>query len=195
MAADTERLARFRRRARAEADACLLTSLPNVLYLTGFRGSSGALGVTRRAAVLFTDGRYRQQAREEVRGARVRITAADPVAAAARWLRGRGVARVSYEPQAMTTAQFEQVRGVLGERVELRPGKNGVEALRRVKDGEELASIRAGVELTARVFEEVLPYVRPEATMVSKAGPRAPCCFIRYSISAARSSSRTPGRT
>jgi len=161
MTADAERLARFRRRMRAEADACLLTSLPNILYLTGFRGSSGALVVTGREAVLFTDGRYRQQAREEVRGARVRITAADPVAAAARWLRARRAARVTYEPQAMTAAQFDEVRRILGARAELRPGKNGVEALRAVKEAEEIASIRAGVELTARVFEEVLPYVRP----------------------------------
>jgi len=165
MAADAERLARFRRRASrglgAEADARLLTSLPNILYLTGFRGSSGALVVTRREAILFTDGRYRQQAREDVHGARVRIIAADPVAAAARWLRARRASRVSYEPQAMTAAQLDEVRGVLGARVELRPGKNSVETLRAVKEAEEIARIRAGVELTARVFEEVLPYVRP----------------------------------
>src|SRR3989338_11022525 len=98
MTADAERLARFRRRMRAEADACLLTSLPNILYLTGFRGSSGALVVTGREAVLFTDGRYRQQAREEVRGARARIIAADPGAAAARWLRGRRGARGAHAP-------------------------------------------------------------------------------------------------
>lgn len=161
MAADAERLARFRRRAGRVAEAHLLTHLPNLLYLTGFRGSSGALGVTPRAAVLFTDGRYRQQAREEVRGVRVSITAADPVAAAARWLGSQRVARVSYEPQAMTMAQFDQVRRALEGRAELRPGKNGVESLRAVKDARELAALRAGVELTARVFEEVLPYVRP----------------------------------
>lgn len=161
MTAAAERLARFRRRARAGAGACLLTALPNLLYLTGFRGSSGALVVTAREAVLFTDGRYRQQAREEVRGARVQIIAADPVAAAARWLRARGAARVGYEPQALTAAQFDAVRKILGERVELRPGQNGVEALRAVKAADEIASIRAGVELTARVFEEILPLVRP----------------------------------
>src|SRR3990172_8978914 len=105
MTAAAERLARFRRRMRAEADACLLTSLPNILYLTGFRGSSGALVVTGREAVLFNDGRYRQQDREEVRGARARITAPPPGPAASRWVRARRASRVTYEPQAMTAVQ------------------------------------------------------------------------------------------
>jgi len=157
MAAPTERLARFRRRARAEADACLLTSLPNVLYLTGFRGSSGALGVTRRAAVLFTDGRYRQQAREEVRGARARIIAADPVAAAARWLRARRAARVTYEPQAMTAAQFDEVRRILGARAELRPGR--VVPRYGIVDGEGL--VRPPDEHSAQGLHHALRPERP----------------------------------
>ena len=50
-----------------------MTHLPDVRYLSGFTGSSAALAVTRRAARLFTDGRYRTQAGEEVSAARVDI--------------------------------------------------------------------------------------------------------------------------
>ena len=38
-----------------------MTTLPNVRYLTGFSGSAAVLVVTRDAAVLTTDGRYRTQ--------------------------------------------------------------------------------------------------------------------------------------
>lgn len=155
------RLARYRRRALRRGDACLLTHLPNLLYLVGFRGSSGALALTRRAAVLFTDGRYREQARREVRGAGVHIGSGDPVVAAARWLRRRRPARVSYEAAALTLAQFQGLRVALGSEVSLAPARERVETLRAVKDGEELAALRAGAELAARVFEEVLPFIRP----------------------------------
>ncbi|MBI4466631.1 MAG: aminopeptidase P family protein [Acidobacteria bacterium] len=155
------RLARLRRLLAGEAEALLVTHLPNLLYLVGFRGSSGALVVTRRGASLFTDGRYRLQARQEVRGARVSVSSGDPLRAAARWLRRQGLPRVAYEAQRFTLGQFEQLRQELGPGVELRPARAGVEHLRAIKDAGEVSRVRAGLELTARVFEEVLPYVRP----------------------------------
>lgn len=161
MVTDSMRLSRLRRLALRDADALLLTHLPNLLYLVGFRGSSGALVVTRRVAVLFTDGRYRWQARREVSGAEVKIVSGDPFRAAAAWVRRQRPRRVALEENHLTVAQGEWLRQVLGAGVELLPGKNRVEELRAVKDAAEIARIRAGLELTARVFDELLPYIRP----------------------------------
>src|ERR1700758_2616381 len=55
-------------------EAVLITHLPDVRYLCGFTGSNAALAVTAGKAVLFTDGRYTAQAREETQSARVKIT-------------------------------------------------------------------------------------------------------------------------
>ena len=57
-------------------DALVVTTLPNVRYLTGFAGSAGLLVVTPTGALLTTDGRYRTQSSEQVRqaGADVEIT-------------------------------------------------------------------------------------------------------------------------
>ena len=60
-----------RRITKAGLTGLLVTHLPDIRYLAGFTGSSAALAVTRRAARLFTDGRYRAQAAEEVKGAHV----------------------------------------------------------------------------------------------------------------------------
>jgi Xaa-Pro aminopeptidase len=48
---------------REDLDALLVTHLPNVHYLCGFTGSAAALLLTNRGSILFTDGRYRTQAR------------------------------------------------------------------------------------------------------------------------------------
>ena len=45
----------------------------NLRYLCGYSGSNGLLLFLDGRRVFFTDGRYTQQAREEVRGARVVI--------------------------------------------------------------------------------------------------------------------------
>ncbi|MGB7987455.1 MAG: aminopeptidase P family N-terminal domain-containing protein, partial [Terracidiphilus sp.] len=60
-----------RRLTKAGLHGLLVTHLPDLRYLSGFTGSSAALAVTRRAARLFTDGRYVAQAAEEVSAAEV----------------------------------------------------------------------------------------------------------------------------
>ncbi|HYD55016.1 MAG TPA: aminopeptidase P family N-terminal domain-containing protein, partial [Gemmatimonadaceae bacterium] len=50
----------------AHVDGLLLTSLPNIRYLTGFSGTSALLVVTPRESVFITDFRYQTQAAQEV---------------------------------------------------------------------------------------------------------------------------------
>ncbi len=81
------RIGQLRRRmTKAGLTGLLVTHLPDVRYLAGFTGSSAALAITRRAARLFTDGRYTAQAAEEVRGAQVEIVSGPPAVAAVQWL-------------------------------------------------------------------------------------------------------------
>src|SRR5208283_2815034 len=72
-------------------DWLLVTHLPNVRYLCGFTGSAAALLVGDRGSILFTDGRYRTQAKEEMKDAHLNnvsmvIARQSPLLAAAEWL-------------------------------------------------------------------------------------------------------------
>lgn len=60
------RLARLRASLDGLADALLVTKRENVRWLTGFTGSSGMVLVLDRRAILVTDGRYAEQAAEEL---------------------------------------------------------------------------------------------------------------------------------
>jgi Xaa-Pro aminopeptidase len=63
----TGRLGRLRPRLPdAGCEALLVTNLVNLRYLTGFTGSAGLLLVLPDEAVLTTDGRYRDQAAEQL---------------------------------------------------------------------------------------------------------------------------------
>jgi len=57
----------------AHIDGLLITSLPNIRYLTGFSGSSALLFVSVRDVVLITDFRYQTQVIGEV-GDRARVS-------------------------------------------------------------------------------------------------------------------------
>ena len=55
----------------AGADALVVTHAPDVRYLSGFTGSSGAVALAGGRAALFTDGRYTTQAKAEAQGVKV----------------------------------------------------------------------------------------------------------------------------
>ena len=64
----------FQKTVEAEGlDGCVVTHPANLRYLCGYSGSNGLLLFLDGRRVFFTDGRYTQQAREEVRGVRVVI--------------------------------------------------------------------------------------------------------------------------
>ncbi len=160
MTFEATRLRRFRQLALLQADAFLVTHLPNIRYLTGFSGGTAVLVVTRRDAQLFVPPLYREQARQEVAGARVRVGRGDPLTLAAAWLRRHGFRCLGFESQWLAVGQVASLRQALGSAVELSGSKSFVDELRQVKDASEIACLRSAAVLAARVFEQVLPLVR-----------------------------------
>ena len=153
---------------REHLDALLITHLPNIRYLCGFTGTSGALVVSGARSAFFTDGRYSEQARAEVHGARVVIARKPPLAAAAEWLManasqlGRKTPRrVGIESEHLTVAGRTQLVDFLRSAFRLRATRGLVEQARMVKDGDEILRLRAAAVLGASLFERALEVIRP----------------------------------
>ena len=67
MSAASGRLTRLRASlAVSDLDAILVSSLPNIRYLTGFSGSNALVVVTTSDCLLLTDFRYATQVKNEV---------------------------------------------------------------------------------------------------------------------------------
>ena len=156
----------------SNCDIFLTTHLPNVRYLCGFTGSSAALLLAPSGSVLFTDGRYTEQARAEVLGARVAIVRKSALAAAAEWVRkrsGRKKLAMGIESDHLTVAARALLMRTLASRVGLRHIASAVERLRMLKDHEELARLRAAAKLGASLFDVALRKARPGVTEVALA--------------------------
>ena len=142
------------RREALEVDALLVTKLPNVRYLTGFRGSAGTVLVGTES-VFFTDGRYAEQSRHEVADL-PRVATMDPLTGPIlEHVRRLGIGRLGFERHAVTVAQLDRWRSAF-EGVELVGVDEQVEGLRWAKDAEELALLRAAQDATDAAFEDVL---------------------------------------
>jgi Xaa-Pro aminopeptidase len=161
------RIGQLRRRlTKAGLPGIIVTHLPDLRYLSGFTGSSGALAVTRRAARLFTDGRYTAQAAEEVKAAQVEIVASGPAVAAVEWLAAQsGVEFGGFDPARTTVAELARWKAALPSKI--RRGFFSalpsplVETLRQVKDEDELALMREAALLGCKLFEHILGFIRP----------------------------------
>jgi Xaa-Pro aminopeptidase len=173
-----ERLAALRDAMRgAHLDALLLTSLPNIGYLTGFTGSSAIVLVTERDVLLLTDFRYDTQVREEVGDlARIGIEAQSLWAGLWRTLPELGpLELIGFEAAHLVYRDFERLTngggtGAGGTEWRWRPTNDIVESLRERKDPEEIARIAAAAEVATRALERAVRAVRVGMTELEIAG-------------------------
>jgi Xaa-Pro aminopeptidase len=160
----TGRLDRLRESfERHEIDALVVTTLANVRYLTGFSGSAGVLTVTREAARLTTDGRYRTQSAEQVERAgaagQVDITigpATEQRKAAQAALAGAAISRIGLEADNVSWSA-QRTWAELLDAGRLVATSNAVEALRERKDAAEIARMERAAAIADAALFEVLP--------------------------------------
>jgi Xaa-Pro aminopeptidase len=135
-------------RLRASLEEPLLvTNPPNVFYLVGFKSSNAALLVEQDRLQLFADFRYANAARE-VEGVEFVETKRALLADLSRRLSGR----IGFESAFVTYAGYETLRAG---GLELVPRPGLVEALRAVKDEQELDALRRACAITDRVYERL----------------------------------------
>lgn len=170
-----DRLTRLRASlAAGQLDAMLVSSLPNIRYLTGFTGSNGLVVVTADAVVLLTDFRYEVQVKDEVDAA-VRVEIEQQSLWTRLWLELRGLPSVgvlAFETAHTThqdAARFVAAGGEAG-RWAWRPSLNLVEILRETKDESELAHIRTAVQIAEHALAKTLPQVRAGMSELEVAG-------------------------
>lgn len=155
-------------------DALLVTHLPDVVYLCGFTGSNAVIAITGNRAVMYTDGRYTAQAKEQVRGVRAVIAKKSALLEALALLVESGAATVSFDGDATTVSSLNTMRQSLppGKRVKtLKPLKHPLlSELRLVKDADELGLMQAAASLGDRLFESILPHINPGVSEIEIAG-------------------------
>ena len=152
-------------------DALLVSKLPNIRYLCGFTGSAGVLLLTARDRVLLTDGRYTEQAKLEVKGAKVKIVKKAALPAAAEWFQKHPrLTSIGIESAHMTVADRASLAKILGRRASLIAAPPIIEPLRIIKDAEEIAAIRKACRLGVDLFRALTSKLQPKRTESQLAG-------------------------
>jgi Xaa-Pro aminopeptidase len=141
-------------------DALIVSSSPNIRYLTGLTGSSALCVFTATRGFFFTDTRYRDQSSTGVSGVTRTVTTGPLAVAAAERGCLDGCRRVGFESHATTYQQYRVLRALFP-RHSFQPTADLVEDLAVVKDGGELSCIRRAVAISGQVFVDMLTVIRP----------------------------------
>ncbi len=161
------RIDKLRRRFRSlGVSNFLVTRLSNIRYLCGYTGSNGILLVTGKDAYFITDGRYTNQAKEQVNDAKVFIysNGLSPSDAFVREfksnsdIRFRG--RIGIESHFLSFDLYQHFHRTFP-KCNLIETSDIAEEIAAVKNGDEINAIRKAVEITDKVFESLLGEIKP----------------------------------
>jgi len=136
------------------------TNWESLFYMSGFRGTSGALVVYPDGADLVLDGRYVQQGREQSPHSIVeqKNGLCDDVKT---MLLRHGSKRIYCEASRTFHSLWKKLETY---DAEWRDGTEWIKTLRRTKDAEEISSIRSAAAIGAHAFLETLDDVKEGMT-------------------------------
>jgi Xaa-Pro aminopeptidase len=152
-------------RARMEErglDGLVVSAPSNVFYLSGFRGSSGALLVAPERALLLSDFRYRLQAQEQSPSFEFIEIERRLFAGVAGAASQRGLHRLGYDAAHSTCERLDELRSA-ADALELVAASGLVEELRIGKSRSEVDRVRAAAALADRALSHMASLLRPGA--------------------------------
>lgn len=146
-----------------DADAVLVTSGPNVRYLTGLASSNAALLLPADGqGVLATDSRYTLAAQRDAPDLEL-IADRFIEQRLAQEMPRRGLRRVAFEAHEMTVERHAELVKAAAGVTTLAFGRK-IEELRVVKDPTELDLLATACRISAQALADVLPQIRPDLT-------------------------------
>jgi Xaa-Pro aminopeptidase len=154
-------------------DALLVSSPPNVRYLTGYTGSNGLALLTPDTLTLFTDPRYTIRARAEL--AQAKMPAHLKISRKPLWeavvpvIQRKRLKRTGFEQSNITYAVYKAIDEELPLGFSLVPIGPVIEELRLIKSEDEIERIRRAVLTNSRTFETVAKRIKPGISEASLA--------------------------
>ena len=140
-------------------DSIYVTNLNNVRYLTGFTGSAGSLLVLNNKNYFFTDGRYTEQSKEQVKNCEICIVgSAHYLDIKKRNLLKHDI-KLGIESPFVSVQFYDSFKSALPN-VKCVKVPDIIGVLSAVKDEYEIESLQTAVDITDEVFSAIIPELK-----------------------------------
>ena len=149
--------------AKKNLDGILITNLTNIRYICGFTGSAATCLVMPDGQYFITDGRYIEQSKNQVQGFERFIDMDTHFNVIKNNKLNPNGLKLAFESDHVSYSLYGKMKEMFPETTW--EGTSMIlEVLAAVKDDSELAAIRTAVEVTDKVYEEILPMLQPGCT-------------------------------
>ena len=150
--------------ARENLDFLLVTFLPHVRYLSGYSGTNGIILASPKGLTFFTDFRYKEQAKQQVKNMKAMMAERDLFSSLSRLaqLKGRRI-KLGFEADHLSCTAYRRLKLLLPDCLLVATEKL-IESLTVKKDKGEIEKIKKAAKITDRVFADILDYVKPGVT-------------------------------
>ena len=140
-------------------DGIYVNNITNVRYLTGFSGSAGSLLILENDSHFFTDGRYTEQVKEQVKNSTIHIVGGTHIEGIDKNNLLKSGMKIGFESDHTTVTSFNALQNKLSQ-ISWQPTSSIVELIAAVKDKEEIESLKTAIEITDIVFDEILSNIK-----------------------------------
>lgn len=155
-----ERISKIQLKCQAlDLDALIISDIKNIRYLTGFTGSDGVVMIGEKQKLLLVDGRYINQAKKEVVGVEV-VEYQEKIDGIEAVLSDCSVKSVGFESMAINVNTYLKLKEKL-KSVILKPMSDDINAIRTVKDEQEIACLRKAAEISFQALTAVCDLIKP----------------------------------
>lgn len=156
-----KRLKKFRELLEGKGiDAALVSRREDVIYLSGFTGSSGTLLISQKESRLVTDFRYVEQAAIQTPSYEVVQYRGALTGSLNDLIKKDGYKNIGIEEYYLTLERYEDYKANI--QVEtLLPMGNLISNLRMVKSTSEIEIIKKAVIIAENAFDHILSYIKP----------------------------------
>lgn len=142
-----------------EIDGFLITSAHNRRYMTGFTGTAGVVLISKDRALMITDFRYVEQAKEQAKDYEIVQHRGPLVEEIGTQLQKLGIERLGFEQDHITYSTYRTYEQKF--QSALVPLSLLIEEMRMTKDQKEIATIRKAVEIADQAFRHIVQVIRP----------------------------------
>ncbi len=140
-------------------DGIYVTNLTNVRYLTGFTGSAGSLLILENEQYFFSDGRYKEQSKEQIKNCKIQIVGSSHVMGIEKLGVLKSDINIGFESDHVSVTMFNNFKKLLSQ-VNWHATSGIIEKIAAVKDMHEIESLKTAIEITDTVFKKIIPELK-----------------------------------
>jgi Xaa-Pro aminopeptidase len=142
-------------------DSLLVTSQPNISYLTGFSSRDSYLLISFKKSIFITDFRYLEETKQNLKNFDIELIDSSLFKCINRLVKKLKLRRLGFEAKNLNFAEYQNLKKVLPPKTEFIPTYNLVESLRLIKDKKEIDKIKKAIQISIKTFGFIKSIIKP----------------------------------